>query len=139
MPHRNAADRADWLRRLAEMLPGQIDENNLQPLATRQTVDTLNEIAAYLESLASDLVDLRSMTDLPTEPPADYTDVTIRVSGPQLWFLHREGTPPFVTLRRLDYVAPGAPEVPADERERTLIAALVNLVHNRLNAAEYAG
>lgn len=124
MPHRDAAERANWLRALAGTLPGHIDENNLQPLATRQTVDTLNEIAAYLESVASDLTDMRSMTDLPTEPPADYTDVTIRVSGAEVWFLHREGAPPTLNMRRLDtdtgFDVSGT-------RERMLIATLLDL------------
>ena len=111
MPHRNGADRANWLRALAGTLPKQTDATLG---AMRQTVDTLNEIADYLD------------TTEPARLPPD--TLGVRIHGPALWYFNNEDDT--ITQARLD--TSNDRDV-FDERERALCAALIRLAQLHLD------
>ena len=125
MPHRNAHERAEYLRRLAEMLPEHVD-NLGGALATRQTVDTMNEIADYIVSQAAALRNREIAFGEQASLPPDTLWVTIH--GPALWYFNNEDDT--ITQARLD--TSNDRDV-FDERERALCAALIRLAQLHLD------
>jgi hypothetical protein len=119
MPHRNRAERAEWLRQLAASVE---ITSSASPLAVRQTAATLNEIADFILNPA----------EKPGLPP---DTLWVKVTGPALYYFDRIDEDGDVTLQRvrLDGDPDRMDEVLGGERQRELCRALVTLARRRLD------